>query len=112
MTPSTLASRPSPAATYYDRFWQHGVSFDAFLDTVEQKAELWHSNAKRGSLNEDELDRVFEKFHQSSRSRDIPGGTGLGLAICREIVELHRGRIWAENNADAGSSIHVELPVG
>ncbi len=63
-------------------------------------------------IPEDELDRVFEKFHQSSRSRDIPGGTGLGLAICREIVELHRGRIWAENNADAGSSIHVELPVG
>ncbi len=63
-------------------------------------------------IPEDELDRVFEKFHQSSRSREIPGGTGLGLAICREIVELHHGRIWAENNSDVGSSIHVELPTG
>jgi len=59
----------------------------------------------------DDLDRVFEKFYQSADSRRLPGGSGLGLAICREIVELHGGSIWAENNDGEGSSILLELPM-
>ena len=38
-------------------------------------------------------------------------GTGLGLYICRNIVEDHGGRIWAENNADGiGASVSFTLP--
>ena len=42
--------------------------------------------------------RLFDKFH---RSPDAPSsvGSGLGLAICRGIVELHGGRIQADNRA-------------
>ena len=38
------------------------------------------------------------------------GGTGLGLAICRTIVMQHGGRIWAERNADRGSTFRMFLP--
>ena len=61
-------------------------------------------------IPEDELDEVFDKFYQSSGSRNHTGGTGLGLAICREIIGLHHGRIWAENNAGEGASILFEIP--
>jgi PAS domain S-box-containing protein len=57
-----------------------------------------------------ELDQIFDKFYQSGNSRNHPGGTGLGLAICREIVDLHHGKIWAENNSGQGSCILFELP--
>jgi signal transduction histidine kinase len=60
----------------------------------------------------DELERVFEKFVQSSRTNTGAGGTGLGLAICREIVALHNGRIWAENVEPHGAAICFELPRG
>jgi len=60
----------------------------------------------------DELQAVFDKFVQSSRTRTGAGGTGLGLAICREIVEAHRGRIVARNNAAGGAEFIVELPSG
>ncbi len=57
-----------------------------------------------------ELELVFDKFVQSSRTRTGAGGTGLGLAICHEIVEAHHGRITARNNAVCGAEFIVELP--
>lgn len=61
-------------------------------------------------IPEDELQDVFEKFTQSSRTKTGAGGTGLGLAICKEIISAHRGIIWAENNASGGARFSFLLP--
>ena len=58
----------------------------------------------------DELEKVFEKFVQSSKTKTGAGGTGLGLAICKEIIEMHGGSIWAENREPRGAVFHFELP--
>ena len=58
-----------------------------------------------------ELEAIFQKFVQSSRTRSRAGGTGLGLAICREIVQAHAGRIWVESEPGGGSTFMVALPV-
>ena len=57
------------------------------------------------------LERAFDKFFRarSTAASGIPG-TGLGLAICRGIVEVHAGRIWAENRAGGGARFVVALP--
>ncbi|WP_019701152.1 sensor histidine kinase [Paracidovorax oryzae] len=57
-----------------------------------------------------ELDRIFDAFAQSSRTRNRSGGTGLGLAICRKIVEALDGRIHARN-VEGGAVFRIELPV-
>lgn len=61
-------------------------------------------------IPEAELDQVFEKFYQSTATRDGSGGTGLGLAICREIVDGHGGTIYAQVNRGGGSRLVVWLP--
>lgn len=58
-----------------------------------------------------ELERVFDKFVQSSKTRTGAGGTGLGLAITREIVNAHGGTIQARHNEKGGTDFVVRLPV-
>lgn len=60
-------------------------------------------------IPEAELELIFEKFKQSSRTDTGAGGTGLGLSICREIIRLHKGKIWAENNATGGAKFSFTL---
>ncbi|THB70307.1 MAG: PAS domain S-box protein [Desulfobulbaceae bacterium] len=62
-------------------------------------------------IPESELESVFDKFVQSSRTKTGAGGTGLGLAICRQIVEYHQGRIWAEKNTPNGVIFSFALPL-
>ncbi|MDE2293796.1 MAG: HAMP domain-containing histidine kinase, partial [Elusimicrobia bacterium] len=61
----------------------------------------------------DRLGDVFRKFVQVQRAADGSGykGTGLGLAICRQIVERHSGRIWAENGEGGGAAFHFVIPL-
>lgn len=63
-------------------------------------------------IPEGELEAVFDKFYQSSKTRTGAGGTGLGLAICREIVAAHRGTIRARNRPEGGAAFDVILPRG
>ena len=59
----------------------------------------------------DEVEAVFDKFVQSTKTKSGAGGTGLGLAICREILAAHQGRIWAENNPAGGACFRFLLPL-
>jgi two-component system, LuxR family, sensor kinase FixL len=50
-------------------------------------------------------DHLFEPFVTTKSE-----GLGLGLSISRTIVAAHGGRIWAENNADGGATLHCVFP--
>ena len=54
--------------------------------------------------------RIFEKFARGNKESAIPG-VGLGLAICRAIIEVHDGRIWAENGPSGGARFRFRLPL-
>lgn len=57
-------------------------------------------------------EQIFEPFFRvdKSRSRQL-GGAGLGLSLVRAIVDLHGGRVWAEDAPGQGSRFVVMLPL-
>lgn len=61
-------------------------------------------------VNPEDLESIFDKFYQSSNQNiKKPIGSGLGLAICKQIVEAHKGKIWAEN-VQNGVNFSFTLP--
>ena len=59
------------------------------------------------------IGKVFERYErfESTKTNKVVG-TGLGLAICKQIIELHGGRIWVESKPGEGSTFEFTVPVG
>jgi signal transduction histidine kinase len=73
---------------------------------------LFTVNDQGRGIPEDQLESIFERFHQvdASDSRK-KGGTGLGLAICQSIVQQHGGQIWVKSTLGEGSRFCFTLPI-
>jgi PAS domain S-box-containing protein len=57
------------------------------------------------------LHRLFDQFYQDHPEWSEARGVGLGLTVVKELVELHRGRVWAESVVGRGSTFHLALPI-
>ncbi|MBV9287453.1 MAG: sensor histidine kinase [Hyphomicrobiales bacterium] len=53
------------------------------------------------------LERIFERFYTDRPNHGFGHNSGLGLSISRQIVEAHRGRIWAINRPTSSAKVHV-----
>lgn len=63
-------------------------------------------------IPKDKVDQLFRKFYQISTSQSRErSSNGLGLAICKNIIELHGGKIWAESEEGKGTTILFKLPL-
>jgi signal transduction histidine kinase/ActR/RegA family two-component response regulator len=85
---------------------------EIIVRTSDANGELKLSISDSGvGIPENEKTLIFEAFTQSSLTRDPSKGKGLGLAICAEIIGLHHGQIWAENNNNKpGSTFSFTIP--
>ena len=64
-------------------------------------------------IPEDELSRIFERFHRVENARGrTHEGTGIGLALVRELITLHGGSVAVESAVGAGTTFTLRLPFG
>lgn len=83
---------------------------ELFLGENKGVVECTVSDTGRGIAEED-IPKVFTKFEQFGRVEGAgEKGTGLGLAISKQLVELHKGKIWVESEPGKGSKFSFALP--
>jgi two-component system sensor histidine kinase ChvG len=62
-------------------------------------------------IRPENLERVFERFYTDRPEVSFGKNSGLGLSISRQIVEAHKGRIWAENRFGKAPVAGGERPI-
>jgi signal transduction histidine kinase len=95
----------------------NAVKFTPTGGTIEVGArrvsEEIHVSVKDTGIGIDGADhaRIFEAFQQGPRTVSTTAeGTGLGLTLCKQIIELHSGRIWVESHLGEGSTFTFAIP--
>jgi len=123
----TLSVSPQPAQLWADpdrivqvltNLLSNSIKFSPQDGTISVTAEqlenqmLFRVKDQGSGIPADKLESIFGRFQQVDASDSkAKGGTGLGLAICRQIVEQHEGKIWAESTLGEGSTFCFTLPI-
>ena len=93
------------------RFTPEGGRVDMSIRQSGDLIEISIQDSGEGVTAEDAA-HLFDRFYRAdeSRNRDA-GGSGLGLAIAKSIVEMHKGKIWAESETGKGLKVIIQIPV-
>ncbi|CAH1387252.1 response regulator [Candidatus Nitrotoga sp. M5] len=83
----------------------------ALKDDIESSIVLHFSVSDSGiGLTGEQQQKLFQPFSQADNSTTrLYGGTGLGLAISKKITEEMGGEIWADSEANIGSTFHFTV---
>lgn len=63
-------------------------------------------------ISEEDLPKIWQRFYQVDQAKTWnTNGAGLGLAMVKYMVQMHKGRVWAESKLGEGTVFSVQLPV-
>jgi len=89
-----------------------GIYTDSIHKSMPKECVLVCVKDTGTGIDKKDFSKLFSRFGQLDMSLTRrPGGTGLGLAICKELVEMHGGRIWVESVVGKGSTFSFTLPL-
>jgi len=74
------------------------------------KAHIIVSDTGPG-IGAEHLEKIFDRFYRVPGTNGGGRGSGLGLFICRQIIDAHHGKIWAESILGEGTTFHIYLPL-
>ncbi|PJF23555.1 MAG: hypothetical protein CUN56_00470 [Phototrophicales bacterium] len=91
----------TPEGSVQVRLWEDERDNGVFLSVTDTGM----------GIPDEEKERIFDRFYRGRQvAKSAISGTGLGLAIVREIVELHGGKIFVEDNKPKGTRFVIWLP--
>ncbi|MDX9727108.1 MAG: PAS domain S-box protein [Bacteroidales bacterium] len=83
---------------------------DVFVNKSNSEIEISVRN-ETSKLNHENINEIFTSASIASDKATIDeGGTTLSLLLCRDLVEKHGGRIWAESQNGSCNEIRFVLP--
>lgn len=81
------------------------------MDSTASEVVLTIRDSGTG-ISAEVLPRIFDPYFTTKSGPDASGkgGTGIGLASCKEIIDLHQGRIRVESSVGKGTAFIIRLP--
>lgn len=93
------------------KFSPDGSGITVSTSFSENWAEVSIKDQGIGIRKEDH-DRIFERFVQvdAPNARE-KSGAGIGLHLCREIIAMHKGKIWVDSSTGGGATFYFRIPM-
>lgn len=64
-------------------------------------------------IHQQQLPYIFDRFYQAEQGEEKTyEGTGIGLSLCKQLIELHSGKIDVESKLGKGTTFNAYLPLG
>jgi PAS domain S-box-containing protein len=85
---------------------------EIIIGAEKKEKELIVSVTDNGvGIKKEHIDKLFRiDYNYSTLGTNREKGTGLGLLLCKEFIEMHGGKIWAESNKANGCIFNFTLP--
>ncbi|WHY72819.1 sensor histidine kinase [Fictibacillus enclensis] len=103
-------------ARVFDNLLENAKKYSIKPSVVNVRLETNHEGVlfsienKAANLKPSDMERLFERFYRTDKSRYEETSSGLGLAIAKTITELHQGQIDAELEKER-LTLFVRLPI-
>jgi signal transduction histidine kinase len=91
------------------KYTQEGGSISLNVSVQENNVHISISDTGIG-INEEEKDKIFQRFYRGSKSRTHPGN-GLGLCLVKSIAHIHGGKVLLKSQKEKGSTFTLIIPV-
>ncbi|MCB0631184.1 MAG: response regulator, partial [Lewinella sp.] len=89
-----------------------GLQIEEIMQDDQALARITVTDSGIG-IHPEQLAYVFDRFYQAHQGEPyVLEGTGIGLALCKELVELHYGKIEVSSELGKGTEFSIFLPMG
>ncbi len=94
------------------KFTSQGGEIKILAENIPDEEMLQISIEDTGvGMNDEILSKLFKiDEHVTTKGTEKEKGTGLGLILCKEFIEKHGGKIWAESILGEGSKFKFTIP--
>lgn len=92
------------------KFTPNKGSISMNIEVKESNLELTFTDTGCG-IEDENKEKIFQRFYQSSKNPANSGGSGIGLHIASEYIKMHHGKICVTDNHPCGSIFSITFPL-
>lgn len=88
-----------------------GTAITVSISPIEQHLLIITITDNGKGMDNETLDKLFQRYYRGTNTSDTSNGTGLGLTIAKQLVQLHGGSINVKSAPHKGTTVRIILPI-